>query len=321
MKPKPALWITRKLSAATEARAAEDYDVRLSPQDRVYSAEELIAGSAEVDAILPCHSESFSADVVARLSDRVRIIANHSVGTDHVDLAACRARGITVTNTPDVLSAATAEIALLLMLGAARRASEGDRLVREGRWTSWSPSFMVGTQVTGKRLGIVGMGRVGLAFRQAVSGLGMDVHYSNRRRLPAGQEAGATYHASVDDMLPNVDFVSLHCPSTPETANLMDARRLALLPKGAILVNTARGSLIDEQALAEALQSGHLAAAGLDVFKSEPGGNAELARLDNVFLLPHIGSATRETRDAMGFRALDNLDAFFSGREPADRLF
>ncbi len=320
MPAKPVLWITRKLSAATEARASRDYDALLNPEDRVFSPEEIVAMSSDVDAILPCHSERFSADVVARLSPRVKIIANHSVGVDHCDLAACKAKGIAVTNTPDVLSDATAEIALLLMLGAARRASEGDRLVRSGQWTSWSPSFMVGTQATGKRLGIIGMGRVGQAFRHIVSGLGMQVHYSNRRRLPADLEAGAIYHDSVDDLLAHADFVSLHCPATPDTVNLIDERRLALMPKGAILVNTARGNLIDEAALISALRSGQLAAVGLDVFKTEPGGNAELAKLDNVFLLPHIGSATRETRDAMGFRALDNLDAFFAGKAPHDRL-
>jgi len=320
MSAKPVLWIARKLSEATEARAARDYDVRLNPEDRVFSADEIVEMSKQVDAILPCHSEHFSADVAARLSDRVRIIANHSVGVDHCDLTALGERGIVVTNTPDVLSDATAEIALLLMLAASRRASEGDRLVRSGGWTSWSPSFMVGTQTTGKRLGIVGMGRVGLAVRKIVSGLDMEVHYSNRRRLPPEIEQGSIYHESVDDLLANVDVVSLNCPATPETTNLMDARRLALMRKDSILVNTARGNLVDEDALIHALKSGHLAAAGLDVFKTEPGGNPELAKLDNVFLLPHIGSATRETRDAMGFRALDNLDAFFAGEEPRDRL-
>lgn len=318
--PKPVLWITRKLSDATEARATRDYDVILNPQDQVYSGDEIIAMSEKVDAILPCHSEIFSAYVAGRIADRVKIIANHSVGVDHCNLPALKARGIVVTNTPDVLSDATAEIALLLMLSAARRASEGDRLVRTGQWTSWSPSFMVGRQTTGKKLGIVGMGRVGLAVRAIVTGLGMEVHYSNRRRLPPETEAGAIYHDSVDDLLGAVDVVSLNCPSTPETLNLMDARRLSLMKKGAILINTARGSLIDEPALIEALKNGHLFAAGLDVFKTEPGGNPDLAKLDNVFLLPHIGSATRETRDAMGFRALDNVDAFFAGKEPRDRL-
>jgi len=317
---KPVLWITRKLSDATEARAARDYDVRLNPEDRVFTSGEIVANSADVDAILPCHSEHFDADVTARMSDRVKIIANHSVGVDHCDLNALKAKGVVVTNTPDVLSDATAEIALLLMLAAARRAGEGDRLVRAGQWTSWSPSFMVGTQMTGKRLSIVGMGRVGRAFARLIQGFGMEIHYYNRSRLAPELENGAIYHATVEDLLPHSQFVSLHCPATPETTNLMNRQRLALLPDGAILVNTARGTLVDEAALIEALQSGKLAAAGLDVFQVEPGGNPELAKLDNVFMLPHIGSATRETRDAMGFRALDNLDAYFAGKEPRDRL-
>ncbi len=320
MAEKPILWITRKLSDATETRAARDYDVQLNPGDRVFSADEIVANSREVDAILPCHSEHFSAEVVARMSDRVKIIANHSVGVDHCDLAALKAKGVVVTNTPDVLSDATAEIALLLMLAAARRAGEGDRLVRAGRWDSWSPAFMVGTQMTGKRLGIVGMGRVGRAFAKLVQGFGMEIHYYNRKPLPPEQAGGAVYHATIEGLLPHCQFVSLHCPATPETLNLMNAERLALLPDGAVLVNTARGTLIDESALIDALRSGKLAAAGLDVFQAEPGGNPEFATLNNIFMLPHIGSATRETRDAMGFRALDNLDAFFDGKEPGDRL-
>jgi len=320
MTDKPRLWITRKLSDNTEARAARDYDVILNPEDRVYSPDEIVEMSGRVDAILPCHSEHFDAETVARLDPRVKIIANHSVGVDHCDLDALKGRGIVVTNTPDVLSKATAEIALLLMLAAARRAGEGDRLVRAGQWDSWSPSFMVGTQMTDKRLGIVGMGRVGQAFAKLVEGFDMEIHYYNRIRLPPEQERGAIYHETVEDLLPHCDFVSLHCPATPETENLMNAERLALLPDGAILVNTARGKLVDEDALIAALKSGKLAAAGLDVFKTEPGGNPAFADLDNIFMLPHIGSATRETRDAMGFRALDNLDAFFAGQEPRDRV-
>ena len=320
MSDKPRLWITRKLSAATEARAARDYDVLLNPEDRVFDAEELIAKSAEVDAILPCHSEVFGADVAARLSDRVKIIANHSVGVDHCDLSALKARGIVVTNTPDVLSDATAEIAFLLLLGAARRASEGDRMVREGAWDSWSPAFMVGQQVTGKRIGIVGMGRVGRVMACRARGFDMEVHYYNRNRLAPELEEGAIFHEDLDDLLAVSEFLSLHCPATAETTGLMNAERLARLPEGAILVNTARGALVDEDALIAALRSGRLAAAGLDVFCREPGGNPEFATLDNIFMLPHIGSATRDTRDAMGFRALDNLDAFFAGREPGDRV-
>ena len=320
MTDKPRLWITRKLSQATEARAARDYEVFLNPEDKVFTAAELVATSAEIDAILPCHSEVFSAEVVARLSDRVKIIANHSVGVDHCDLEACKARGIVVTNTPDVLSDATAEIAFLLLLGAARRASEGDRMMRDGSWTSWSPSFMVGHQVTGKRIGIVGMGRVGRVMARRARGFDMEVHYYNRRRLPPELEEGAVFHDNLDDLLAVSQFLSLHCPATAETTNLMDRERLAKLPDGAILVNTARGALVDEDALIDALQNGKLAAAGLDVFCQEPGGNPAFAALDNIFMLPHIGSATRDTRDAMGFRALDNLDAFFAGRDPGDRV-
>ena len=320
MSKKAVLLITRKLSANTEARAAADYDVRLNPEDRLYTPEELLEKCRDVDAVLPCHSELFSADLVARLPDRLKIIANHSVGVDHCDLAALKARGIVVTNTPDVLSDATAEIAMLLLLGAARRAGEGDRLVRSGQWAHWSPAFMVGTQVTGKRLGIVGMGRVGRVMARRARGFDMEVHYTNRNRLSPDLEQGAVFHQDVDDLLAVADFLSLHCPATPQTTGLLSAEKIALLPDGAIVVNTSRGALIDEAALIAALRTGKLAAAGLDVYAHEPGGNPEFAGLDNIFMLPHIGSATFETRDAMGFRALDNLDAFFARKEPVDRV-
>ncbi|MGF1610799.1 MAG: 2-hydroxyacid dehydrogenase, partial [Kiloniellales bacterium] len=268
-----------------------------------------------------CHSERFSAEVIARLPETLRAICNFSVGVDHVDLAAAKARGLIVTNTPDVLSDAPAEIALLLMLGTARRASEGDRLVRSGGWTSWSPAFMVGTQMTGKRLGIVGLGRVGQVVAKRARGFDMELHYHNRRRLPAESEAGARYHATLDKLLPLCEVLSLHCPATAESQGLLNAERIARLPDGAIVVNTARGALIDDEALIAALRSGKLAAAGLDVFNGEPAGiHPDYRSLENCFLLPHVGSATRETRDAMGFRALDNLDAIMAGREPRDRV-
>ncbi|WP_404862684.1 2-hydroxyacid dehydrogenase [Georhizobium sp. MAB10] len=317
---KPSLIITRRLTDAVLERAARDYDVKLNADDHVFSREELLEHCQSVDAVLPCHSERFDADVLAQLPDRLKIIANHSVGTDHVDLKAAKTRGIVVTNTPDVLSDATAEIAMLCMLGAARRGAEGNRMVREGKWNFWSPAFMVGRQVTGKRFAVLGMGRVGQVAAERARGFGMEIHYHNRRRLPAELEKGAIFHDSVESLLAVADVLSLHCPTTPESIDLINAERLALLPDGAILVNTARGALVDERALVEALKSGKLFAAGLDVFKDEPGGNPEIAALDNVFLLPHIGSATFETRDAMGYRALDNLDAFFAGREPTDRV-
>ncbi|MDJ0640243.1 MAG: D-glycerate dehydrogenase [Paracoccaceae bacterium] len=315
-----SIWITRRLSDATLKRAERDYDCIINWDDTEHTADQIVEVSAEVDGIIPCHSEHFTAEVAARLDPRVKIIANHSVGVDHCDIPALKERGITVTNTPDVLNDATAEIAMLLMLGAARRAIEGDRIVREGEWKFWSPAFMVGKQVTGARLGIVGMGRVGRAVAEKARGFGMDVHYHNRSRLPADQEYGATFHETLDSLLPLADFLSLHCPATPETTGLMNAERFGRLPKGAVFVNTARGALVDETALIDALEHGHICAAGLDCFATEPGGNPQLAKFENVFMLPHIGSATVATRDAMGFRALDNLDAFFSGGSPRDAL-
>lgn len=320
MTSRPVIWFPRKLSEATLARARSTYDVIVNEADTPGTAEEIIAMSAQVDAMVPCHSEHFSADVVAALDPRLKIVANHSVGVDHCDLPALKARGITVTNTPDVLSDATAEIAMLLMLGAARRAVEGDALVRDGKWSDWSPAFMVGKQVSGARLGIIGMGRVGRAFAEKARGFGMDIHYHNRTRLVEADEHGATYHPTLETLLPEVDFISLHCPATPETTDLINTTTLAKMRDGAVLVNTARGALVDEDALIAALSSGKISAAGLDCFKVEPGGNPQLAQFPQVMMLPHIGSATRATRDAMGFRALDNLDAFFAGKDPRDRL-
>jgi len=318
--PKKMIWIPRRLSDATLDRARRDYEVIVNEADTPGTAEEIVEMSARVDGMIPCHSEHFTADVVARLDPRLKIVANHSVGVDHCDLDALKSRGIVVTNTPDVLSDATAEIAMLLMLGAARHAVHGDRLVRQGQWDSWSPSFMVGKQVTGAQLGIVGMGRVGRAFAEKARGFGMEIHYHNRSRLAPEVEKGAVFHEGVDSLLEVADFLSLHCPATPDTTDLLNADRIARLPQGAVVVNTARGALIDEAALLDAIERGHLAAAGLDCFKVEPGGNPAFAGHENIFMLPHIGSATRATRDAMGFRALDNLDAFFAGQAPGDRL-
>ncbi|MEM7528278.1 MAG: D-glycerate dehydrogenase, partial [Pseudomonadota bacterium] len=285
------LLITRRLTDAVQARAGRDYETVLNMEDRVFTKDELIAACQEVDAVLPCHSEIFSAEVIAALPERLKIIANHSVGVDHVDLAAAKTHGITVTNTPDVLSDATAEIAILCMLGAARRGAEGHIMVRDGKWDFWSPAFMVGRQVTGKRFALVGMGRVGQVTADRARGFGMEIHYHNRRRLDPGLEKGAVFHETLESLLEVADVLSLHCPAGPETTGMMNAAAFARMPKGAILVNTARGALVDEDALVDALSSGQLFAAGLDVFRTEPGGNAKIAALPNVFLLPHIGSA------------------------------
>ncbi len=317
---KPVILVTRKLPDAVEDRLRRDYTPILNPDDALYSRDEIIKRAEGVDAILPCHTERFSAEVIARLPKCVRVIANFSVGYDHVDTEAAKARGIIVTNTPEVLSDATAELTMMLMLGAARRAAEGERLVRTREWKDWSPSFMVGTQVTGKRLGIIGFGRVGRVVAKRARGFDMEIRYNDLKRRPPEFEEGAIYHETPEDLLPHCDFLSLHTVASPETVKLLNAERIALLPDGAIVVNASRGIVIDDDALIAALKSGKLNAAGLDVYNNEPDIHPEYRLLSNVFLMPHIGSATKETRDAMGFSALDNLDAVFAGREPRDRV-
>lgn len=320
MSRKPVLWITRKITPAGFARAERDYDTIINSSDEPPSAEQIIDMSSKVDAILCCPSERFDADVAARLDERVKIIASHSVGVDHCDVEALRVRGIAVTNTPDVLSDATAETALLLMLGAARRAVEAERTVRKGQWDHWNMAFMIGKQVSGSRLGIIGMGRIGQTMARFARGLGMEIHYHNRSQLSGELEQGAVFHKTLDTLLPVSDFLSLHCPATPQTNGFMNAERFSQMPDGSVFVNSARGSLVDEEALLAALDSGKLFAAGLDCFQKEPGGNPKFADHENIFMLPHIGSATTQTRDAMGYRALDNLDAFFAGKKPRDLL-
>ena len=321
MNVKPVILVTRKMPDAVEARLKRDYSPILNPGDKLYSEEEIIKLASEADAILPCHTERMTADLIRRLPQSVKAIANFSVGVDHCDLEAARNKGIIVTNTPDVLSDATAEIAMLLMLGAARRASEGERMIRARQWRDWSPSFMVGRQITGKRFGRIGMGRVGQVTAKRARGFDMEIHYHNRHRLSSDQECGATYHKTVEALLPQCDVLSIHCPVTPETSGLLNAERISLLPDGAIVVNTARGGVVDDKALIAALKSGAIWAAGLDVFNGEPENiDPGYYTIENAFLLPHIGSATGDTRDAMGFRALENLDAIFAGHEPVDRV-
>jgi lactate dehydrogenase-like 2-hydroxyacid dehydrogenase len=321
MENKPVVLVTRRLPAAVEQKLGERFTPLLNPEDRLYSTAELLKLAAQADAILPCHTEKFLAETIEQLPARVKAIANFSVGVDHVDLQAARDKGIIVTNTPDVLSDATAEIAILLMLGAARRAGEGERLVRNQQWKDWSPDFMVGRQTTGKRLGILGMGRVGQVVAQRARGFEMKIHYHNRRPLDTEQAGDSVYHDSVEALLKNVDVLSIHCPAIESTRGLINRERLALMHTDSILVNTSRGGVIDDDALVAALKNGSIGAAGLDVFNGEPDGiHAEYRELDNVFLLPHIGSATHETRKAMGFRAIANLAAIFDGEEPADRV-
>ena len=321
MSNKPVVLVTRKLPAAVEQKLAENFATILNPDDKLYSTDELLELAAGADAILPCHTEKFPAATIAQLPARVKAIANFSVGVDHVDLEAAKQKQVIVTNTPDVLSDATAEIAILLMLGAARRASEGERLVRSQQWQDWSPAFMVGRQITGKRLGILGLGRVGQVVARRARGFEMTVHYHNRKPLDPEHAGDAIYHDSVEALLANIDVLSIHCPASDATRGLLNRETIALMHRDAILVNTSRGGVIDDDALVAALQAGDIAAAGLDVFNGEPEAiHPGYRQLDNVFLLPHIGSATVETRDAMGFRAIDNLIAIFNGEEPGDRV-
>jgi lactate dehydrogenase-like 2-hydroxyacid dehydrogenase len=322
---KPVLLLTRKLPPAVEARAARDYDARLNAADELWSRDgaEIARRAAEAGAagILCAAGDPLDAATFAALPASVRIVATFSVGTDHIDLAAARARGIVVTNTPDVLSFATAEIAMTLMLMAARRAGEGERMVRARAWTGWTPTQLMGTTLEGKALGIAGFGRIGRELAKMARGFGMPIHYRNRTRLPPELEMGAIFHDSDASFLGAIDLLSMHMPGGEATRKWLNAERIAKLKPGAIVVNTGRGTSVDDAALVAALASGHLAAAGLDVYDGEPRIHEGYYGLENVALLPHLGSATVETRDAMGFRALDNLDALLrAGTEPPHRV-
>lgn len=317
---RPVLFVTRRMPPAVEARLLRDYDARLNPDDRVYSTDELATGAAGADAMLICSSEKITAPLVARLPDRLKVIATFSVGYEHIDVAACRARGIVVANAPGAMTEATADIALLLMLGAARRGWEAQSMVRRSDWKGWDTMMLLGIDLAGKRLGIFGMGRIGQAVARRARGFGMTIHYHNRSRLPAAEEQGAIYHADLDSLLAVSDILSINAPATAETRRLLDAGRIARLPDGAIVVNTARGEMVDDAALIAALKSGKLRAAGLDVFAGEPNLDPAYLDLPNAYLLPHLGSATVETRDRMGFMALDNIDAVLAGRPAPNAL-
>ena len=320
MTDKPKLLIVRHLPDAVEARVGADYDTRIMKPGEEFTTDELIGAAHGKDAILTCPVDPLNADTIAKLPDSIKIIATFSVGFEHIDVEAATARGIKVTHTPDVLTGATADIAMLLMLGAARRATEGAAEIREGQWGKWQPTHMMGTEVNGKRLGIFGMGRIGQALAKRARAFDMEIHYHNRSRLSPELEQGATYYETPDALLPHCDFLSLHCPLTPQTHHFLNTERIAQMPDGAIVVNTARGPVVDDEALIAALKSGKLQAAGLDVFEGEPNLSPGYLDLPNAFLLPHLGSATVETRNAMGFCALDNLDAFFRGETPPNAL-
>jgi lactate dehydrogenase-like 2-hydroxyacid dehydrogenase len=313
---KPVLLITRRLPSPVEARAIRDYDARLNLEDTPRSGADIVRLAHGAAAILCCPADRIDAGTIAALPDSVRVIATFSVGYEHVTVEAATTRGIVVCNTPGVLSVATAETAMLLILAAARRAGEGERLVRSGNWQGWAPTQLIGTQVSGKRLGIFGMGRIGRELARMARAFDMQVHYRDQARLSADLEQGATYHDSDERFLLTCEVLSLNAPGGEATHHWLNAKRIAMLPKGAVVVNAARGTLVDDAALIAALRSGQVGYAGLDVFDGEPKLNPGYLGLDNVVLLPHLGSATAETRNAMGFLALDAIDMVLAGRRP-----
>ncbi len=317
---KPVLLLTRQLPAGVEARAARDFTARLNTDGHAPSGLDIAHAATDAAAILCCSTDRLDAAVIAALPGSVRAIATFSAGTDHIDLAAAVGRGIAVLNTPDVLSVATAETAMLLILAAARRAGEGERLVRSGNWKGWEPLQLIGTQISGRRLGIFGMGRIGRELARMARGFGMQVHYLNRTRLDPDLEEGAVFHASDTTFLPVCDVLSLHAPGGAATRHWLNAERIARLPRGAVVVNTARGSLIDDTAFIAALRSGHIAHAGLDVYDGEPDLCPDYLTLENVALLPHLGSATATTRAAMGDLALDGILAVLRGQAAGNRV-
>lgn len=314
MSQKPSLLITRRLPPAVTERASASYQAELNPEDRIMPADEWLARAEGKDAMLICSSEKITADVVARLPESVRIISTFSVGYEHIDVEAVKASGRTVTNTPDVLNEAVADIAMLCLLGAARRGHEGQSLVRDGKWVGWHSTMLLGKDTNGARLGILGMGGIGRAIARRARGFGLEIHYHNRSRLDPALENGAIYHETAAGLAEVADFLSISCPSTDETRGMVGADFISAMPEKAVVVNTARGDIVDDDALIAALKSGQLLAAGLDVFKGEPALDDRYRSLPNVFLLPHLGSATFNTRDAMGFCCLDNLDAHFAGK-------
>ena len=319
---KPVVFLTRRLPESTETRMRELFDARLREEDTPLAHAELCAAAETADVLVPTVTDRIDAEVIAAAGDHLKLIASFGTGVDHIDLAAAKARGITVTNTPGVLTEDTADVAMALMLAVPRRIAEGDKVARSGDWTGWAPTGMLGHRINGKRLGIVGMGRIGTAVARRARGFGLSIHYHNRKPVHPETEAEleATYWESLDQMLGRVDIVSVNCPHTPATNRLLTRELLSMMQPSAYLVNTSRGEVIDEVALADLLASRQIAGAGLDVYENEPYITAPLIGLPNVVLLPHIGSATIEGRLEMGDRVIINIQTFWDGHTPRDRV-
>ncbi|PST19586.1 D-glycerate dehydrogenase [Rhizobium sp. JAB6] len=320
---KPRILVTRRWPAAVESVLSGRFDTTLNRDDIALDAGQLRKALLTYDAVLPTVSDKLPAALFEGQAIRTKILGNFGVGFNHIDISAARQKGVIVTNTPGVLTDCTADIAMLLLLSVARRGGEGEREVRAGAWSGWRPTHMVGTKVTGKTVGIIGFGRIGRAFAQRCHfGFGMNVVFYNRSAIDPMEAAryGAVQLPTVEDVLEISDFVSLHCPGGAENRHLMNAARLGAMKPEAFLINTARGDVVDEGALISALEQGTIRGAGLDVYEAEPHVPERLRAMDNVVLLPHLGSATEETRTAMGMKVVDNITAFFAGHEPPDRV-
>jgi glyoxylate reductase len=321
-KKKTVVVVTRKLPDIIETRMMELFDVHLNLNDTPMSQRELIQAVKMADVLVPTVTDRIDSTVLSQAGKNLLLIANYGTGVDHIDLASSSQRGITVTNTPDVLTEDTADLTMALILAVPRRVAEGERALRSEAWKGWSPTWMLGHRIYGKRLGIIGMGRIGSAVARRARGFGLSVHYHNRHRvhLDVEEELEATYWESLDQLLSRVDIISVNCPHTPATFHLLSARRLKLLQPHVVIVNTSRGEVIDEKALTRMLIAGEIAGAGLDVFEHEPTVNPRLNQLDNVLLLPHMGSATHEGRIDMGEKVLVNIKTFSDGHKPPDRV-
>ncbi|WP_284125614.1 2-hydroxyacid dehydrogenase [Parerythrobacter aestuarii] len=318
----PRVVVTRHLMPSVEARMSELYDATLNTGDIPLTREQLADAMADCDVLVPTVTDRIDAELIEGAGERLKLIANFGAGTDHIDLAAAAKRKIMVTNTPGVFTDDTADIAMLGIIGVPRRIREGVELVRTGKWTGWAPSRMLGRRIGGKVLGIVGMGRIGQAVAHRARAFGLDIAYHNRKRLPEAIERmlAARYVPDLDTLLAEADILTLHCPATEETTGMLDARRIGLMKQGASLINTARGELVDQEALIAALESGHLAGAGLDVYPDEPRVDKRLIRHPNVMTLPHIGSATAEGREASGEKVIANIRFWADGHRPPDQV-
>jgi len=319
---RPRVIVTRELPDAVMERLATLFDARLNRGDMAMDRAAMAEAMADCDVFVPTVTDLIDAELIAGAGDRLKLIANYGAGVNHIALAAARARGIIVTNTPGVLTEDTADMTMALILSVPRRLAEGEKLVRSGAWTGWSPGGMLGHRIGGKALGIVGMGRIGQAVARRARGFGLSIHYHNRHRLPKVVEAElqAEYHPNLDEMLGMADIVTLHTPRNADSENMIDARRIGLMKPGAYMINASRGGILDEDALVAALESGTLAGAGLDVWKHEPAIDPRLLALANVVMLPHMGSATYEGRLAMGDRVIANIRAWVDGHRPPDQV-